>query len=284
MLPASAIRREAVRTLLSGPAAGVTGAVDAAARAGFADIITFDMGGTSTDVCLVNDGAPLVTTENMLNNLPVAVPMIDIVTVGAGGGSIAHLDNHSMLHVGPRSAGADPGPACYARGGDLPTVTDANVVRGIIRAKSFAGGTLALDADASERVLTVLGRQLDMSATSAADAIIRIVEANMIQAIRLVSTQRGYDPRDYVLVAFGGAGPIHAASIAAELGIHQVLVPALAGVLSAFGLLVADITRDYVQTAVGLVDTLTTAEIRLRFATLSDRATAEFVAHGFRRR
>ena len=281
VLPASAIRREVVRTLLSGPAAGVTGAVDAAARAGFTNIIAFDMGGTSTDVCLVNDGAPLVTTENTLNGLPVAVPMIDIATVGAGGGSIAYLDAHAMLHVGPRSAGADPGPACYSRGGELPTVTDADVVRGVIRAKHFAGGRLALDADASDRVLTTLGRKLGMSATDAADAVIRIVEANMTQAIRLVSTQRGYDPRAYVLLAFGGAGPIHAASIAAELGIRKVMVPALAGVLSAFGLLVADIARDYVQTAISPLDVVTPDEIKGRFAALSGRATAEFRGLGF---
>jgi N-methylhydantoinase A len=281
VLPASAIRREVVRTLLSGPAAGVTGAIHAAERAGFANIITFDMGGTSTDVCLINDGAPLVTTENRLNNLPVAVPMIDIATVGAGGGSIARVDHHAMMHVGPESAGADPGPACYGHGGTRPTVTDANVVRGIIRAAAFAGGSFQLDAPASGEVIRQLGEALSMSREAAAEAITRVVEANMTQAIRLVSTQRGYDPRDYVMVAFGGAGPIHAASVAGELGIDRVLVPPHAGVLSAFGLLVADIVRDYVQTDVGLAEQLAPQDIASRLGALVAKAETEFSGLGF---
>ncbi|MBB3594908.1 N-methylhydantoinase A [Rhizobium sp. BK529] len=281
VLPANAIRREVVRTLLSGPAAGVTGAIYAAERAGFRNIITFDMGGTSTDVCLINDGQPLITTENQLNNLPVAVPMIDIATVGAGGGSIAAVDRYGMLHVGPESAGADPGPACYGHGGAHATVTDANVARGVIRAKTFAGGNFKLDAPAADAVIARLGDQLSMSPGGAAEAITRIVEANMTQAIRLVSTQRGYDPRDYVLVAFGGAGPIHAASVANELGIGRVLVPPHAGVLSAFGLLVADIARDYVQTDVALADDLSPQDFRAKIAALVDKAEREFLSQGF---
>lgn len=281
VLPATAIRREVVRTLLSGPAAGVTGAIHVARQAGFGDIITFDMGGTSTDVCLINDGRPLVTSENQLNNLPVAVPMIDIATVGAGGGSIASIDRYGMMHVGPESAGADPGPACYGHGGMRATVTDANVRRGIIRAKTFAGGTFRLDAEAGDRVIGQLARELDMAPGAAAEAITRIVEANMTQAIRLVSTQRGYDPRDYVLVAYGGAGPIHAASVADALGITKVLVPPHAGVLSSFGLLVADIARDYVQTRVSLAADLQPEDFRRHLNALVDKARAEFAAHGF---
>ncbi|CAH6337471.1 hydantoinase/oxoprolinase family protein [Pantoea agglomerans] len=281
VLPANAIRREVVRTLLSGPAAGVTGAIYAAERAGIKNIITFDMGGTSTDVCLINDGQPLITTENQLNNLPVAVPMIDIATVGAGGGSIAALDRHGMLHVGPESAGADPGPACYGHGGTYATVTDANVTRGIIRPKTFAGGNFKLDSEASHTVIERLGKDLGMSRAQAAEAITSIVEANMTQAIRLVSTQRGYDPRDYVLVAYGGAGPIHAASVANELGITRVLVPPHAGVLSAFGLLVADIARDYVQTDVSLASDLTPQDFQTKIDALAEKARKEFDAHGF---
>jgi N-methylhydantoinase A len=282
VLPANAIRREVVRTLLSGPAAGVTGAIYAAEHAGFKNIITFDMGGTSTDVCLINDGQPLITTENQLNNLPVAVPMIDIATVGAGGGSIATIDRYGMMHVGPESAGADPGPACYGHGGKSPTVTDANVARGIIRPKTFAGGNFKLDAEAAASVIDALGEDLKMSPGEAAEAVTRIVEANMTQAIRLVSTQRGYDPRDYVLVAYGGAGPIHAASVANELGITRVLVPPHAGVLSAFGLLVADIARDYVQTDVALAADLSPSDFQAKIEVLATKARGEFETHGFR--
>jgi N-methylhydantoinase A len=166
------------------------------------------------------------------------------------------------------------------RGGDAATVTDANLLRGVIRATSLAGGSLTLDPAASSRVLADLGERLGVSPDHAADAVVRVVEANMIQAIRLVSTRRGHDPRDYVLVAFGGAGPIHAASIAGELGIGRVLVPAFAGVLSAFGLLVADVARDYVQTAVAPLDELGAADVGRRFAALAERAVAEFAGHG----
>jgi len=281
VLPAEAIKREVVRTLLSGPAAGVTGAIYAAAQAGISDIITFDMGGTSTDVCLINDGQPLVTADNQLNSLPVAVPMIDIAAVGAGGGSIASVDRHGMLHVGPQSAGADPGPACYGKGGANACVSDANVVRGIIRAKTFAGGTFALDTAAAQAALSRLGSQLSLTAAEAAEAVTRIVEANMTQAIRLVSTQRGYDPRNYTLVAYGGAGPIHAASVADGLGMTKVLVPAFAGVLSAFGLLVADIARDYVQTDVVLSRDLDREGFLARIERLTSRAIEEFARLGF---
>lgn len=281
VLPAEAIKREVVRTLLSGPAAGVTGAIYAAAQAGISDIITFDMGGTSTDVCLINKGHPLVTTDNQLNNLPVAVPMIDIAAVGAGGGSIAAVDRHGMLHVGPQSAGADPGPACYGKGGLEACVSDANVVRGIIRAKNFAGGTFKLDPAAAEAALGRLGEKLSLTPAQAAEAMTQIVEANMTQAIRLVSTQRGYDPRNYTLVAYGGAGPIHAASVADELGMTRVLVPAFAGVLSAFGLLVADIARDYVQTDVVLAENLGPDDFRVRVARMTDKAATEFGGLGF---
>ena len=283
VLPAQAIKQEVVRTLLSGPAAGVTGAVHVAAELGLRDLITLDMGGTSTDVCLINGGEPLVSNENTLADLPVSVPMIDINTVGAGGGSIAHVDAHGMLHVGPESAGAEPGPACYGKGGASPTVTDANVVRGVIRASSFAGGAFPLDRAASERVLESLGRELEIPVDEAAEAVTRIVEANMMQAIRVVSTQRGFDPRSYTLVAFGGAGPIHAAGIAQEMGIESVLVPARAGLLSAYGLLVADVARDYVQTRIAVAEEVTNSVLRAESLRLVSRAESEFAEYGFDR-
>ncbi|NLG69351.1 MAG: hydantoinase/oxoprolinase family protein [Firmicutes bacterium] len=280
-IPAPAIRREVVRTLLSGPAAGVTGALYVARQAGVQDIITVDMGGTSTDVCLVDGGQPYVTTENKVGGLPVAVPMIDIVSVGAGGGSIAWVDEGGMLRVGPQSAGADPGPACYGLGGQEPTVTDADVFCRLIRADHFVGGAYPLDVEAAEVVIRGLADRSGMRPDEAAVAIRRIVEASMMQAIRVVSTQRGHDPRRYTLVAFGGGGPLHAIRLAEELGIRRVLVPRHAGLLSAFGLLVADVARDYVQTRVSLASSLTPVEMRQQFERLMDRAVEELTGYGF---
>lgn len=283
IIPPSAIRQEVVRTLLSGPAAGVTGALFVARDVGLADIITLDMGGTSTDVCLVNSGHPSVTTENKVGGLPVAIPMLDITTVGAGGGSIAWLDEAGMLRVGPQSAGAHPGPACFGRGGQQPTVTDAQVYRGLVRSHRFAGGTFPLDVAACTATMERWAAQLGMSPDGAADAITRIVEANMIQAIRVVSTQRGHDPRAYTLVPFGGAGPLHACKLAEELGMAQVLVPSYAGILSAFGLLVADVVRDYVQTRASLAAETAPADVEATLDRLAERAYAELETYGFRR-
>lgn len=281
MLPAEAIQREVVRTLLSGPAAGVTGGIYAAGQVGFDNVITIDMGGTSTDVCLVNKGKPLVTTENKLSGLPSAVPMIDISSVGAGGGSIAWLDEGGMLRVGPRSAGADPGPACYDRGGQQVTVTDCDLWRGIIRPEKFAGGNYPLSRAASEKAIGALAAKLDMDNDLVAESVTKIAESNMMQAIRVVSTQRGHDPREYVLVAFGGAGPVHAVGLAEELGMEKVLIPRHAGILSAFGLLTADIARDYVQTKVSLTTDLTRAVIEDQLNELTRRAQLEFSQYGY---
>jgi N-methylhydantoinase A len=281
LLPASAIRHEVVRTLLSGPAAGVTGACHVARQAGIQDIVTLDMGGTSTDVCLVNGGNPLVTTENKLGGLPIAVPMIDIVSVGAGGGSIAWLDDGGMLRVGPQSAGAAPGPACYGRGGTAATVTDAQLYQGYLRPDHFAGGAYPLYREACQEAIGRLALQGNISSDQASSAITSIVEANMIRAIRLVSTQRGHDPRQYTLVAFGGAGPLHAVKLADELGMTSVLVPRHAGLLSAFGLLVADAVRDYVQTYVSVTGDMGSDVVRRQVERLVARATAEFAGYGF---
>ena len=239
--------REAVRTSLSGPAAGVIGAWHAARELGLARIITFDMGGTSTDVSLL-DGGPVLRTAWEIGGLPLKVPAIDIHTVGAGGGSIAHVDAGGALKVGPESAGADPGPACYGRG-RAPTVTDANVVTGRLVADTFLGGRMNLDTARAAAALARLGRTLGLDPHLAAAGVQRVVNASMERAIRRISVERGHDPRDYALVAFGGAAGQHACELAAGLGIRRVVVPANPGLLSAWGCLGADTQRDHVVSA-----------------------------------
>ncbi len=239
-LPGAGVRRNPVSALFSGPAAGVMGAIRQAALSGYRNLITFDMGGTSTDVCLVKDGHPDLTSQTMIDGLPVRTPLFDIVSVGAGCGSIVWADDEGMLRVGPASAGSDPGPVCYGRGGERPTITDAHVVRGTLRPQAFLGGAMRIDPTAAEQALAKFGARVELDPAALADSAIRIAEANTVRAIQLISTRRGHDPRDFVLVAFGGAGPLHAARVAEELGIETVLVPPYAGVLSAFGLLTAD--------------------------------------------
>ena len=224
--------------LVSGPAAGVVGAARAARLAGFENAISLDMGGTSTDVCLIAGGKAQRSTERAVAGLPIRLPTVDLHTVGAGGGSIAWVDEGGALRVGPRSAGADPGPACYGRGGTEPTVTDANLLLGRLP-EQIAGG-VELDRDAAERALGDL---------DPAD-VIEVVDAEMLRALRVVSVERGHDPRDFALIAFGGAGPLHACSLASELGIETVLIPESAGVLSALGLAVSDERRDEVRSYV----------------------------------
>jgi N-methylhydantoinase A len=280
ILPGKLARTQAVRCILSGPAGGVTGAVQLANEAGFPNIITFDMGGTSTDVCLVTGGKPEVSTECKIDNLPLRIPMFDIISVGAGGGSIAWLDAGGMLRVGPQSAGADPGPVCYGVGGDKPTVTDANVELGLIRPENFLGGKMKLNGEGAHKALTDLGKQMKMGAKEAAVGVFKVANANMGRAIRLVSIEKGFDPRDYVLVAFGGAGPLHAAYLAAELEISQVLIPRNPGLLSAYGLLAADFRRDFVQTKIQPLTGATSAEIGQMFKMLKKKAAEELKGFG----
>lgn len=242
-MPATAMRSNAISALLSGPAAGVVGAIRQAARSGRGNLVTFDMGGTSTDVSLVQDGEAALAAETEVDGLPIRTPVLDIVTVGAGGGSLVWIDDGNMLRVGPRSAGAEPGPACYSRGGTLPTVTDAHVVRGTIRPDAFLGGGMKLDADAAHRAFEEVAKRLGTDVRGAAAAAIRLAVANIVRAIQLVSTERGRDPRDYALLPFGGAGPLLAAEIAEELGIREILVPPNPGVVSALGLLSADYVK-----------------------------------------
>ena len=236
-------RRHAIRTVLSGPAGGVVGALETARRSGFVRILGFDMGGTSTDVSLC-DGSPRETMEASIDGFPVRVPMLDIHTVGAGGGSIARIDEGGLLRVGPESAGADPGPACYGTG-DRPTVTDAHVVLGRIDADQLVGGEMHLDVQRAAAAVDSIARRAGIARVAAAEGILRVANANMERAIRLVSVERGHDPRDFALVAFGGCGGLHACEIAGELGIRTVLVPEYAGALSALGMLLADQVRDY---------------------------------------
>ena len=239
-MPADAMARNAISALFSGPAAGVVGAVRSVAGAGYRDLITLDMGGTSTDVALIADGQPELASMTRIDGLPVKTPVIDIVTVGSGGGSIAWVDDGGLLRVGPGSAGAMPGPACYRRGGDRPTVTDAHLVRGTLRPDAFLGGRMEVDRDAARRVFRPLAGQFGVSVAEIADSVIRLAEVSIVRAIQRVSTERGRDPRDYVLVPFGGAGPLHAARVAEDLAIETVVVPPNAGVLSASGLLLSD--------------------------------------------
>ncbi|MCU1273857.1 MAG: 5-oxoprolinase (ATP-hydrolyzing), partial [Bryobacterales bacterium] len=249
LITAPEARRYAVRTLLSGPAGGVVGAVAIAKLAGITNLLAFDMGGTSTDVSLCA-GTPTVTMECSVDGLPVSVPMLDIHTVGAGGGSIARIDEGGLLHVGPESAGADPGPACYGKGSDA-TVTDANLVLGRIDPARFLGGAMNIDVARANAAVDAIAVKLKLSGTAAAKGIVRIANANMERAIRVVSVERGHDPRAFTLVAFGGSGGLHACEVAESLSIKSVLVPKNAGVLSALGMVIADQVRDYAAGVLG---------------------------------
>jgi len=244
---AAKISQAPALTVLSGPAAGVVGARDVAAAVGISDIITVDIGGTSADICLLRNGRVELTQRGKIGEWPLPLPMVDMVTIGAGGGSIARLTNGALL-VGPTSAGATPGPACYGAGGEQPTVTDAHVVLGHLP-KSLLGGRMVLDQNLAEHaVRTRVAEPLGLSLHEAARGILAITDSNMVGAIRVVSVERGHDPRDFTLVAFGGAGPLHGCSLAELLGISRVLVPPAPGVLCAEGLLNAGLKAEFSQT------------------------------------
>jgi N-methylhydantoinase A len=254
----------AVNTVMSGPASGVIASAQSAAQAGFAHAITYDMGGTSTDVGLILEGVPQVSSELEIEYaMPVHVPMVDVHTIGAGGGSIAWLGEDGMLRVGPRSAGAHPGPICYGRGGTEPTITDANLVLGRLNADKLLGVDGPADVRGIGDILAQkLGRPLGLDATATAAAIVRIANDRMAGAIRMVSLARGHDPRDFVLFPFGGAGPLHAAALARELGIPKLLIPARPGITNALGCVVADLRHDFVNTVNRPVGTLDVAQVR----------------------
>lgn len=277
---------EPVRTVLSGPAGGVVGALHVARRAGARDIITFDMGGTSTDVALCADGEVHTTREMVVSGIPVAVPCFEIHTVGAGGGSVARVDRGGSLRVGPESAGADPGPACYGKS-DLPTVTDANLVLGRFGDGALLGGAFPLDVGRARSAIEALARELSaaagrkVSVEEAALGILRIVNANMERAIRAVSVERGYDPRRFTLVTFGGAGGLHAVALARALRIPRVIVPRDPGALSAFGVLVADVVREQTRTVMLCEERF--ADIEALFRELEEQNARALEREGFAR-
>jgi N-methylhydantoinase A len=259
LIDLAAAASHAAWTVLSGPAGGAAGAAYIARASGTPDAVCFDMGGTSCDVCVVDDGAVQEESSGTIAQRPLALPMVAVHTVGAGGGSIAWRDAGGALRVGPRSAGADPGPACYGRGGTEPTVTDANLVLGYLAGDAPLAGGVALDRDAAERAVGELARELELEPLACAEGIIRVANAEMIRALRVVTVQRGVDPRRYALLAFGGAGPLHAAAIASELGITEIVCPRASGVLAALGLVVSPRRRD-VQRSVFLGGDALTAD------------------------
>jgi N-methylhydantoinase A len=274
--------KKPVATVLSGPAGGVIASMGTCERIGVNNIITFDMGGTSCDVALIHQGNPVITTQGRINQRPISLPMLDIHTVSAGGGTIARIDAVGGLQVGPDSAGADPGPVCYDRGGQEITVTDANVVTGVLDPNHFLGGRMQLDKSKAERALEdKIAKPLGLSLLEAADGVLDIINVKMEEAIKAVSSQRGYDIRDFTLVAFGGGGPMHAGRIALDLGIPAVLIPLIPGVHSALGLLMSDVKHDYVRSKLAGLSELDLTEINDLFAKLIEQAKADLGSEGF---
>ena len=276
---AQEISRLPIAAALSGPAAGVIAATHFGTQSGDQDIITFDMGGTSADICLVENGKPRMLTEGKVDIYDIKTPMIDLHTVGAGGGSIAWLAGGRSLKVGPHSAGANPGPACYDRGGTQPTVTDANLVLGRIT-PSIAGGTIFLNPTKASQVIEELAAGLKLDVTAAAEGILRIAIENIAAGIRTVSVKRGRDPRSYALVAFGGAGPLHACYLADWLGMQRVIIPPNPGVTSAYGLLLTDVRVDLVHTDVQREDRMDVSRIEKEMQDLERRVTARLGEEG----
>lgn len=271
--------QRAVNLLLSGPAGGLAAAKFVGETCGRPALMTFDMGGTSTDVALI-DGELQTTSEGRLGPYPVAVPMVDMHTIGAGGGSIAYLDSGGMLQVGPRSAGASPGPACYGQGGKAPTVTDANAVLGRLRPDNFLGGTMSLDVRAARQAVEVIAGPLKLGLEEAALGIIALANEHMARALRVISVQRGHDPRDFSLCCFGGAAGLHVCALADNLGMRKAIVPRYGGVLSALGMLVAPRERQLSQTRQGLLAELQEADVVSGFAQLAEEGRRELLAEG----
>jgi N-methylhydantoinase A len=275
VVPIEVAARNAAGCVLSGPAGGVVGAVHAARASGLDDVLTFDMGGTSTDVAPVVGGRAQTTTEAMVAGVPLRLAMVDVHTVSAGGGSIAWADEGGALRVGPHSAGADPGPAAYGRGGDDPTVTDANLALGYLRDGAELGGAVTLDSKRAEAALRDLGGRLGLNALDTALGVVRVANAEMARALRVISIERGLDPREFALVAFGGAGGMHAVALAEELGIPKVLVPGAGGVLSALGLALSDLRRDRVAPLLRGLDDEAPHAVAAAARALEDDAHAE---------
>jgi N-methylhydantoinase A len=279
-VPARLVAREAAKTVMSGPASGVMAAAATLAQSGLRNAITYDMGGTSTDVALIAGGVPEVSAElSIAYGLPIHLPMVDVRTVGAGGGSVAGLDRAGMLRVGPGSAGSDPGPICYGRGGERPTITDANLVLGRLDPARLLAVRDPVPLDRVRAAFArKIGDRLGMSVEQAAEAVIRLANVHMTGAIRMVSLSKGHDPRDFVLFAFGGAGPLHAVALAREIGIPEVLVPARPGLTNALGCLVADLRQDQVNTLNRGLDDIPEEEIAATLAGQRERGLAVVLA------
>ena len=277
-----ATAKKAVATVLSGPAGGITASVYACRTTGFQNLITFDMGGTSCDVALIKDGQPSIANRGKVEGRDVALPMIEINTVSAGGGTLAHVDRFGELIVGPQSAGAQPGPACYGRGGTQPTITDCNLVLGYLSPDNFLGGKMRLDAQAShDAINNAVAKPLDMQAQDAAEGVVRIINVKMQEAIKAISTMRGHDLRDFMLLAFGGAGPLHACPIAAELGMAGVIVPLYPGVYSAMGLVMSDVKHDYVRSRLTALSRADEGEVNAVLEELAAQARNDLAEEGF---
>jgi N-methylhydantoinase A len=270
------------RTVLSGPAGGALAGTALADQGDWPNLITVDMGGTSLDICLIHDRKPRYTTESEIGGCPLKLPMIEIHTIGAGGGSLAWIDSGGAMRVGPHSAGAIPGPACYRKGGTEPTVTDANVVLGRINPRTILGGRMCLDAEAARRVIQEkVAAPLGLSVETAAEGVISVVNANMVRGIRVVSVEKGYDPRDFALVAFGGAGPVHAVEMARELGMRTVIVPPRPGITSAVGMLRANVRHDYVRTYLTNVREADVDDLTRVISEMIGQATEQLTREGF---
>ncbi len=273
--------RTAVTTVLSGPAGGVTAGLAACRQLQIGNLITFDMGGTSCDVALIKDGEAIFSGRGKIEGRDLAVPMMDINTVSAGGGTLATVDRFGVLEVGPQSAGAVPGPACYGRGGEAATITDCNLLLGYLSADNFLGGRMALDHAKAEAAVARIAEQLSLDVTAAAEGVVRIIDVKMEEAIKAISTMRGHDLRDFMLLAFGGAGPLHAARMARDLGMAGVVVPLYPGVFSAIGLIMSDVKHDYIRSRLRLLDELKSADVEAVFAELEQRARDALRRDGF---
>ena len=253
------------------PAGGVVGAAYVAEAGGYRDLLTFDMGGTSSDVAAILDGEALTTTEAAIAGVPIKLPMVDVHTVSAGGGSIAWIDAGGALRVGPHSAGAEPGPASYGKGGEEPAVTDANLFLGYLQDGVELGGEVVLDRNLAEKALKQVGDESGMNAEDKALGVVQVANTEMVQALRVISVEKGLDPREFALVAFGGAGPLHACALAEELGMTTVLVPRASGVLSALGLAVSDVRRDYVTPLLSPLDEVKQSQLEDAFESYGAR-------------
>ena len=269
---------KSVHTILSGPAGGVMGSLAIGTQIGMKNLITVDMGGTSFDICLIHDGKIHFTKESEMGGHPIKIPMIDIHTIGAGGGSIAWIDPGGSLHVGPQSAGANPGPVCYRLGGKEPTVTDANLVLGRLDPDYYLGGEMSLDVEAAKQaILKKVARPLKLSLEEAAEGIIKVINASMVRGIRKVSVEKGFDAREFSMICFGGGGPLHSIELAEELKIPTVVVPISPGVNSALGLLIADFRYDYSQTFLKKTQDLRLDSLQQGFKDLEAKATQQMV-------